>query len=189
MATTYDDLLENLKKPSSMYLETNWTLHRLQGILKSSISSTYNISVWATDISYLTTELTEAKEIELYIIGLETIENVEEVKSMLQTIKDAIELDFPDSKFICKRKLNKAAYELFTTTTDVTYESVESVSHSVPEELVILALPIDYQSVKNPIIFLDENYADFYEDIHLQKGTLSIERVTGIARYLPYYTP
>lgn len=186
---TVEEVIENLKKPSSMYIDTNWTLQRLLSILKSSINPSYNISVWSTDIKHLTTELTEVKNLTLYILGLETIEDIEEVKSMLYTIKDAIDLDLPGVNFTCKRKLNKAGYELYSTSANVQYESLDSVVTDMPEEMFKLAIPKHYHEVANPIIFLDEKYAELYDGIKLTKGTLRIDNIETISSYLPYYIP
>ena len=185
----FDDYIANLRKPSSMFLDSNWTFQRLLNILKSAIDSSYNISVWATDISYLTTELTECKELELYILGLETIEDVSVIKTMLQSIKTAVELDFPDTEFICKRKLNHAAYELFTTNKTFSQEPMDYVVKIKPDEPFAIALPYDYQCVRNPIVFLDKLYAELYDRISLHKGTLKVEDINCIIRQLPYYIP
>lgn len=188
--TSVENFIDFLKKPSSMYITSNWTFQRLLNVLKSSIGTNHNISVWATDIDYLTTELTEVKELTLYILGLETIEDIEEVKSILFGLKDAIELDFPNLKFSCKRKLNKPAYEIYSANdSDIQYESIDSVLTEIPETPITIAVPKHYALVKKPIIFLDEKCAEHYDEVKLTKGVLKVENLDAISTLIPYYVP
>lgn len=186
---TFENALENLRKPSSMFLSSNWTFQRLLNILKSAIDSQYNITVWATDISYLTTDLTELKKLVLYITGLETIDDIEKVKSMLFTIKEAVELDFPNIKLTCNRYTSKPVYEIYTTRNTYEFLRITDIAEVTTEEPFAVAIPKDYDIVNEPIIFLDKNNADLYDGIKLDKGILKVEDISLLAGILPYFVP